>query len=407
MADLRVDFAGLELKNPFIVASSELTNTVEKIKIAEENGASAVSTKLCFLEVPFYAKPYHVIEKKAAFFSPSGDRLNIEKAQKLIDESKKQTNLIIIANMMGPGEDLDGWGKLAKKLEDAGADMIEMNMSCPNVGLMAKQMQIDAPPELGASLGQNPNLAREVTKIVVDSVKVPVMAKMTPDAQTAVVAQECARGGASAVSAINCPQSLPSVDIYNDGKPIYPNSLNQSYAGLCGPWIRPLAYRHISQIATRNPGLHIAGGGGLARWNHCVDMLMYGATVLTFCTILYFRGFGILQDFQDNLIKYMDEMGYEKLEDFRGAALKYIVTPDKVKYLDLVPEIDDEKCNSCGICTRIGHCRVFKMNGEEVPAVERPKECYGCGVCYYLCPTEAISLVDVNTKKPVEIVRPK
>ena len=67
MATLAVNFAGLELKNPFIVASSELTDKIDKIKWAEDAGASAVSTKLCFLEVPFFARPYHVYEKRGAF----------------------------------------------------------------------------------------------------------------------------------------------------------------------------------------------------------------------------------------------------------------------------------------------------------------------------------------------------
>ena len=404
MADLSLNFAGLNLENPFVVASSELTNTIEKIKIAEEYGASAVSTKLCFLKVPFFAKPYHIVEKHAAFFSPSGDRLNAEQAQQLISDAKRETKLKIIANMMGPGEELEGWAKLAKMLENAGADMIEMNMSCPNVGLMAKSMNIEAPPELGASLGQNPSLAREVTKAVVEAVKIPVMAKMTPEAQTAIVAQECAKGGAAAVSAINCPQSLPSVDIYNDGKPIYPNSLNQSFAGLCGPWIRPLAYRHVAQIAIRNPGLPIAGGGGLAHWPHCVDMLMYGATVLTFCTIIYLKGFQVLRDFRKNLETYMDQMSYANLADFRGTALKYIVTPDKVEYLDLLPQIDEAKCNQCGNCTRIGHCMVIRQD-DRFPYIDRPNECYGCGVCYWLCPRDAITMVDVKTKEPVKLPR--
>jgi dihydropyrimidine dehydrogenase (NAD+) subunit PreA len=406
MADLSVNFAGLKLENPFIVASSELTNTVEKIKIAEDHGASAAITKLCFLKVPFWAKPYHIVEKRAGFFSPSGDRLDVEQAQKLIDESKKATKLKIIANMMGPGEDLEGWAKLARMLEDAGADMIEMNMSCPNVGLMAKQMNIEAPPELGASLGQNPALAGEVSRIVAEAVKIPVMAKMTPEAQTAIVAEACARNGVAAVSAINCPQSLPSVDIYEGGRPIYPNSRNHSFAGLCGPWIRPLAYRHVAQIAMRNPGLAIAGGGGLAHWSHCVDMLMYGATVLTFCTILYLKGFKVIPEFRNKLEEYMDQVGYKNLEDFRGAALKYIVTPDKVDYRDMVPKIDADKCNHCGICTDIGHCQVFKMEGDTVPKVDRPKECYGCGVCYFLCPRKAISLVDLKTKEVIEMPRP-
>ena len=84
MADLSVDFAGLKLKNPFIVASSELTNKVEKIKIAEQHGASAVSTKLTFLQIPLYARPYHIIEKGGAFYSPSGERMQVERTQELI-----------------------------------------------------------------------------------------------------------------------------------------------------------------------------------------------------------------------------------------------------------------------------------------------------------------------------------
>ena len=199
MADLSVDFAGLKLKNPFVIASSELTNKLEKIKIAEENGASAVSTKLAFLKVPLYARPYHIIERDGAFYSPSGERMTVEDAQELIQQCKEQTDLKVIANMMGPGEDLEGWAELGRMLEEAGADMLELNMSCPNLGLMAKQMGIDEEPELGASLGKDPVLAGVVCKAVVDAVKIPVMAKMTPEANTMMVSKsvEKQRGGCS------------------------------------------------------------------------------------------------------------------------------------------------------------------------------------------------------------------
>jgi len=404
MADLRVNFAGLELKNPFVVASSELTNTVEKIKLAEKYGASAVSTKLCFLKIPFYAKPYHIVERRAGFFSPSGDRLSVEQAQKLIDGAKRETNLAIIANMMGPGGDLEGWATLAKKLEEAGADMIEMNMSCPNIGLMAKQLGIKASPELGAVLGRNPGLAREVTRAVVGAVNIPVMAKMTPEANTPIVAQECAKGGAAAISAINCPQSLPGVDIYNGGRPIYPNTKNQSFAGLCGPWIRPLAYRHIAQIRMCLPELPIAGGGGLVSWRHMVEVIMYGATVPTFCTVFYLRGFEVLPKFEKKLVQYMDEMGYSTLNDFRGIALKHIVSPNKVEYLNVVPEIDLEKCNGCTICNRIGHCTVISLFDDKAKVVKKD-ECYGCGVCYWMCPRDAITMVNEETGEKIKLPR--
>ncbi|GAB4247087.1 MAG: NAD-dependent dihydropyrimidine dehydrogenase subunit PreA [Thermoleophilia bacterium] len=395
MPDLSVDFAGLKLKNPFIIASSELTNTVDKIKRAEEHGAAAVSTKLAFLEVPFPARPYHIVEKTGAFYSPSGERLGVEQAQDLISRCKEETDLVIFANMMGPGENLEGWAELGRMLEEAGADGLELNMSCPNVGLMAKQLGVDAPPELGAFLGQNPQLAGEVCRAVSEAVSIPVMAKMTPEANTRLVAAACEEGGAAAVAAINCPQSLPGLDIYDGGRPLYPSTKNQSYAGLCGPWIRPLAYRHVSQIRQALPGFPIAAGGGLMNWRHCVEMIMYGGSALTFCSLLYLKGYRAFSRLQGGLVRYMERMGYESLEDFRGIALPYIVTPDQVEYVPMLPEIDLEKCNGCGACASPGHCEVIEMRNKR-PVVVKPEECYGCGVCYYLCSKEAITMVEAR-----------
>jgi dihydroorotate dehydrogenase len=322
MADLSVDFAGLKLKNPFVIASSELTNKIDKLKTAEENGASAIITKLAFLKVPLYARPYHIIERDGAFYSPSGERMTVEDAQELIQQCKEQTELKVVANMMGPGEDLEGWAKLGRMLEDAGADMLELNLSCPNLGLMAKQMGIDEEPELGASIGKDPVLAGMVTRAVVDAVKIPVMAKMTPEANTMMVSQSVEKSGAAAVSAINCPQSLPPLDINHGGRPMYPSTGNQSYAGLCGPWIRPLAYRHVAQIRTICPDLPIAGGGGLMNWRHSVEMIMYGSTVLTYCSLLYLKGWNAYAKIEPGMRKFMDEYGYETLADMRGIALK-------------------------------------------------------------------------------------
>ncbi len=392
MPTLAVNFAGLELKNPLIVASSELTDAFEKIKWAEDYGASAVSTKLAFLQVPFFARPYHVFEDGQGFYSPSGHRLDVEEAQELIRLTKEQTELRVIANMMGPGENLEGWGKLAQMLEEAGADMVELNMSCPNVGLMAKQVGLDATDELGAVLGKNPALAHEVCKAVSQNITIPVMAKMTPEAQTDAVAEACYRGGAAAVSAINCPMSLPGVDIYNDGRPLYPSTTNQSFAGICGAWIRPLAYRHVAQIAMRCTDLPIAGGGGLMGWRHSVEMIMYGASVVTYCTLLYLKGHKALPKIEKGLLRFMEEKGYESINDFKGLALKHIVTPQKVDYHVVLPEINEELCNGCRICVDLGHCEVMGYENKKARVVA-PEKCYYCGVCYWLCPKKAIAMV--------------
>jgi len=392
MSELAIEFAGLKMKNPLIVASSELTNTVSKIKEAERWGASAVSTKLCFLQVPFYARPYHIIERGTALYSPSGQRLSVGEAQDLIRQAKKETSLYIIANMMGPGDDLGGWARLAQMLQDAGADMIELNMSCPNVGIMAKGLDVEAPPELGAVLGQNPELAGLVAKSVAEAVDIPVMPKMTPDANTTPVAARCLAGGAAAISAINCPQSLPGVDIYNGGRPRYPTTSTQAFAGLCGPWIRPLAYRHVAQMAMRIPGIQIAGGGGLTNWRQSVEMIMYGATALTYCTALYFLGFEVLKEIEDGLRAFVAEQGYSNILDVQGMALQHITVPHDVVYQDKLPYIDRKECVGCGFCVRPGHCEALALVNGKATLVDADL-CTRCGVCYWLCPHDAITMV--------------
>jgi dihydropyrimidine dehydrogenase (NAD+) subunit PreA len=285
-------------------------------------------------------------------------------------------------------------------LEEAGADMLELNMSCPNLGLMAKQMGVDEEPELGATLGKDPALAGRVTRAVVDAVKIPVMPKMTPEANTMMVSKSVEKNGAAAVSAINCPQSLPPLDIDHGGRPLYPSTGNQSFAGLCGPWIRPLAYRHVAQMRTICPNLPIAGGGGLMNWRHSVEMIMYGATVLTYCSLLYLKGYKAFTKIEPGMRKFMDEHGYTTLADMRGIALNYIVTPGEVDYIPMLPEVDLEKCNGCGICAAPGHCECIEIIDKKAVLV-KSTECYSCAVCYFLCPHDAIRMREA----PIEETR--
>ena len=94
------------------------------------------------------------------------------------------------------------------------------------------------------------------------------------------------------------------------------------------------------------------------------------------------------------MLSYMDEMGYDTLDDFRGIALKYIVTPQQVDYFDAYPEIDEEKCNGCKKCVDLGHCEVIEFDADKKKAnIINKEKCYMCGVCYWLCPQKAIGMV--------------
>lgn len=112
-------------------------------------------------------------------------RLDLEEGVGLIREAKERTQLKIFANMTHDQADMEGWAVLAKALEEAGADAIEANLICPNIGLSTKsiggQDSLSGNEQGGAVHGQNPERVREIVRLIKDTVKIPVVAKLTPN----------------------------------------------------------------------------------------------------------------------------------------------------------------------------------------------------------------------------------
>ncbi len=155
-------FAGVKFKNPLVVASSPLTAKPELLKMAEEAGAAGVSTKLTFIKQPFYGELRMYNDPRVGSIVCHDRRLDLEEGARLVEEAKESTSLVIFSNITYEGEDLGGWARLAKAMEEAGADLIEANLICPNLGLTAKRLGEGALSG-GALAGQNPDLAREIT----------------------------------------------------------------------------------------------------------------------------------------------------------------------------------------------------------------------------------------------------
>ncbi len=398
MGMLEVNFAGIKLDNPLIVASASTTRSISLLKKAEQCGAGAVILKMVLLNPPKTKRRQVVLVKDKVLIGAGDSRLGVYEAQKLIEQAKKETRLPIIVNTMGEGEDLESWAKLAKALEIAGADMLELNFSCPAIGLTEVLLRENVDPskrEMGAYVGQNPSLSGKITRTVKEAVNIPVMPKMTPEAaDMTAVARACVENGADAIAAINLPSALAGVDIYNGGKPITPGLRNQCFGGMAGRWIRPLAFRYIAQLRKTLPDqVPIAGGGGLTDWQSSVQMIMLGSNTLTYCTVLILEGFEVLTSIKEGIINYMNQMGYKQLEDFRGIALKYITTPYELEYIDIIGTVDVEKCNGCGRCLRIGDCEAITPSEDGKITID-PKECRGCAACKFICPREAIDLVE-------------
>jgi len=219
-----VNYAGIEFKNPFVVASGPASATIDQIKMAEDCGAAAVSTKLTFSKVPFKGKLRTYSVPGEVMVMPIDRRLDEAEGLELVRKAREQTSLVIFANMSDPGTDMDKWCDLAKKFEQAGAHIIETNFCCPNIGLASYQLGRGVRPEflVGGSIGQRPELSGSITRELKKVVKIPVVNKITPTAlNMADVAVACEEAGADGIALFGGTSlAAPPVDIYNGGRPV-------------------------------------------------------------------------------------------------------------------------------------------------------------------------------------------
>lgn len=397
MADLRVSLGPLELKNPMVVASALTTKTIGRVKSAEACGAGAVITKAIVTKQPYFALPrFYTDFKKRGLFCPMDPRLESEEGVAFIKAAKREVKIPIIANTMGSGNDIDSWVNIAIMLANAGADMVELNLACPNIGIMQKtlgELSGNEAEVLGAIVGQSPLLAGRIVKAVKDSLRVPIMVKLTPEAaDISAVANACIENGADVLDITNAPVSLPGVNIFDDGKPLFKNLITQSFSGACGPYMKPFTLKNVAQVKLSNPTAQIAASGGIMDWKDTVEVIMCGAKAATYCTAIMWEGWGVLKEIEKGLHAYMEKQGYKRVEDFYAAGLKHMTTPNKVSFKYVVATVNEETCIGCGICCKPGHCEAVSL--KEKKATVEKKLCVGCATCADLCPTGAMEMIE-------------
>lgn len=424
---LDIDLAGVELKNPIIVASSPLTATTYRLRKAAEHGAAGASMKLTFMEQPFEGRLQLYSEPGHCLIVPIDKRLNLDESVKLIEESKKETDLVLLSNVTHAAGHIEGWKRLATTLEEAGTDLLELNFVCPNIELTTQRLGMDVvEAELhGASISMSPRVAGRITKAVKESVGIPVVCKLNPDVADVVsTAKYCEDAGADAIAIGGNYQSLPGVDIYNNGRPLYPSLDKVSFGALCGPSVKNLSYAVIAKLY-KNIAIPIIGGGGVVNWRDTVEMMMWGATAVAICTGIMWYGFETIKRILSGLENFMAKTGYESPAEFIGRSTGYIAPSNEVavyprlgdieladyptaRYLQSVEGkevafhpalamIDEEKCNGCGICVKPGHCEAIELMNRKAHLDGRL--CVGCGVCESLCPRDAIAVRRIKIPK--------
>ncbi|PIZ14089.1 MAG: hypothetical protein COY53_01430 [Elusimicrobia bacterium CG_4_10_14_0_8_um_filter_37_32] len=389
------------LSNPFIVASGPASRTVEQIVEAEENGWGGISIKLTFEPEPYISRNprYRWLKDYGYHIFTLEKRLNMNEGIKLVKEARKKTkDIVIFANIAYCGENGNaGWGEMAKKFEDIGAHIIELNFCCPNMSFNLDLNQVEKSGRhlSGASLGSVPEIVSVITSAVRNAVKIPIVTKLTPEGgRIGEVAKAAILSGADAVSGTANRLGIPPIDIYNPENVIYRLQKGYSLGCLSGPWIRTLALRDVFEMRNaigKEP--IIIGTGGIENYRDAVEMCMLGADFIGICTAVMLKGFGILPRIMKDLRKYLNDMSKEKFSDLRDMALPQFKSAQNLVSLQGYANVDLKKCTGCKKCANISHCSAISIVNKK--AQINIESCLGCSTCVDICTQGAIKMKEV------------
>ncbi|MGL5693884.1 MAG: dihydroorotate dehydrogenase [Peptostreptococcaceae bacterium] len=298
MANLNVKFGNINFKNPIVMASGTFGFGKEYNEIYDIQKLGGVSSKGLTLN----ARPGN--EGMRVWETPSGmmNSVGLENpgVQGFIDNELqffKDLDFVRIANV--GGGTLEDYIEGVRLLNDQPVDIIELNISCPNVKAG------------GMAFGIKNEVAREVVRAVRKVTDLPLVVKLSPNAEDIVgMAKVCEEEGADGISLVNTFKAM-AIDI-NKRKPVFENV----YAGLSGPAIKPIALRMVHEVC-KAVNIPVMGMGGITTWQDAIEFIMAGATCVQVGTANFINpkiGLEIIAGIES----YMEREGIESLDEIRG-----------------------------------------------------------------------------------------
>ena len=391
---LAIDFCGIRCENPFFLASSAVCTNYEMVARAFEAGWAGVFYKtICLQEIKEVSPRFDAMHNNATHGDFYGFRNMEQLSENPVDEDfdilrrlkHNYPTKVIVASIMGENE--EQWSQLARMAEAAGCDAVELNFSCPQ---MKRQ-------GMGSDVGQSPELVKRYTACVKQSVRIPVIPKMTPNiTHIAEPAMACIEAGADGISAIN---TIKSVTMANDAEV----TGRRTVSGYSGRAVRPIALRHVLELAQMPAKTQLSGVGGIETWRDALEFIQLGCNNVQVCTAVMQYGYRIIDDLLLGLQRYMAKQGTSRLSQLVGEHLTKFLTPTGLDRTTIVyPKIDRDRCIGCGrcyvSCMDGGHQAILFDHDTRQPHIAGTR-CVGCHLCRIVCPTGAIGITKRINKK--------
>lgn len=384
---LQIKFCGILCENPFFLASSAVCTNYDMVARAFEAGWAGVFYKtICLQEINEVSPRFDAMHNNATH----GDFYGFRNMEQLSENPVEMDfdilhrlkvnypTKVVVASIMGQTE--EEWIRLAKMAEVAGCDAIELNFSCP-------QMKHKG---MGSDVGQDPELVRMYTACVKNSVCIPVIPKMTPNiTHVEEPAMACVQAGADAISAIN---TIKSVTMDEDAEV----AGQRTISGYSGRAVRPIALRHVLELAQMPEKVELSGIGGIETWRDALEFIQLGCNNVQVCTAVMQYGYRIIDDLVLGLQRYMAKRHIIHLQELVGEQLPSFLKPSTINRDTIVyPKFNKELCVGCGRCQLScndgGHQAITFDAETRLPHLIGSK-CVGCHLCRLVCPAGAIGV---------------
>lgn len=295
---LKVNLAGLRLDNPTMLASGILGYSAETLSSIVEGGAGAVVTKSVGLKPrEGYANPT-VVQASLGLINAVGlPNPGIDGFAGEIREMSKLRVPLIVSVF---GFSAEEYATVAKKAVGAGADALELNVSCPHV------------KETGSEIGQYPEVLSEVVGRVKAVADRPVFVKLSPNVTDLVtIAEAAVRAGADGITAANTIRAM-AIDV-ETAMPI----LSNKKGGLSGPAVKPIALRSVYDVYERIK-VPIVGCGGVTDWRDAVEFFLAGASAVQIGTAIALKGPNVFRSVARGIDGYLKKKGFRSVNEIVG-----------------------------------------------------------------------------------------
>ncbi|MFC1870946.1 tRNA-dihydrouridine synthase [Chloroflexota bacterium] len=414
--DLSVEVNGLTFRNPIMPGSSDIILDERGVIKCLEQGIGAILTK-SFSSLPGVrtrARPWHfnyrVFGKglennwisRGGFHPMSAEQAAEKLIPKMASLCRDEGTPFIVS--IADGADVNEWVTDAKRFEQAGANMLELNFSCPHAGDQIGEAA-------GRTLGQNLPIATEIISSVKKAVKIPISTKpsvswdpFAPYIQGYVAAGSDFLTAQNTVSGmlIDVEEEVPFGGLgsggYQMGRSLLPFHLN-----------RVVETRKLTDAP-------IIATGGVWTATDAIMYLLIGCHLVQVAGAVCRKGYGLFGQIIKGIEEWMQRKGYSSIEDFRGKVfdLATKVSSSELIHMEwpfpmpqersssVIPVVDLDKCIFCCQCHDFCLSGVFTVNKpNRTVDVDHENKCWGCGDCVGWCPANAIKMIDKDTKEVV------